>query len=151
MSTSRDVVAIVNALLYIGNKYNLYGTIAFYTTAVCIGMLHPPLSSSSSGPSWGFLRSLMIIILFFTVAVSTKTLLHTFFSFTDVCECDSSSTAYNHHHLKTCPSDKDVKGVFRDIRILLRDTVFEWGYRYNVLVPVIVMLLGGLLQLFTIS
>lgn len=142
MSTSQDVITIINELTYVGNKYNVFGGIAFYVIAMIVGLIQSPADST-------ILHKVSAGLFVLACCIVVKTVMHTFFNFTDICECDPSAKAYDRPHLASCPTEKDVNNVFRDTRNLLHDTLLEWGYRFNLLVPFVVLVIGQLCRLFT--
>ena len=123
----------INQYIYLFNRYNVYGLIAFFALAMYSGLFQVPSGSRFGGA----LTMSMCVALACVLSVAVKAVLKITCGFTDVCECRTrTEKEYRNPRMYTCPPE-DLQSVWRDVQFVIEDFGMNALYRYNLLTPLL--------------
>ena len=134
----------LNQYFYLLNKYNLFGGIFAYFTALYLGLIKDTGSKDT--------RIFKGVLLTSFIFILTKEFLQRIFNISDVCECSSLlECSYKHPKYKKCPKEKKLYNIFYDTKYILHTNVLDFIYKYNILGGIITLLIGTVISLMVIT
>ena len=123
----------INQYIYLFNRYNVYGLIAFFALSMYLGLFQVPSGSRYGGA----LTISLCVALACVLSVVVKAMLKVTCGFTDVCECRTrTEREYRNPRMYTCPPE-DLQSVWRDVQFVIEDFGMNALYRYNLLTPLL--------------
>ena len=133
MPVQDEVRMKINQYIYLFNRYNVYGLIAFFALSMYLGLFQVPSGSRFGGA----LTISMCVALACVLSVVVKAVLKITCGFTDVCECRTrTEREYRNPRMYTCPPE-DLQSVWRDVQFVIEDFGMNALYRYNLLTPLL--------------